>query len=184
MTQQNPPTDESEGALPDESPGRDQREKPLTLDERFEILKNERRRFVLEYLSSADQTVALGEMADHLAAIENDTTVEDVTSSERKRVYVALYQFHLPKMDRMDVINYDKDRGEVALTEKGRSLYQEHESDQSQTEYLDILGIGVAVLGVVALVGVVLTQAWFAGSVILGIQTAVICVKTLAKYSL
>ena len=184
MTQQKQPTDESEGALTEEPPGQDQRDNSLTLDERFEILKNERRRFVLEYLSSSEQTVALGELADQLAAIENDTTVENITSSERKRVYVALYQFHLPKMDRMDVINYDKNRGEVALTQKGRSLYQEHESDQPRTGYLDILEIGVAVLGAVALVGVALTQAWFVGSVVLGIQTAILCVTLLAKYSL
>lgn len=184
MTTEKPPTNESQSTMADGPASRAQRDQSLTLDERFEILKNERRRFVLEYLSSAEQPVELSELADHLAAIENDSTVEAITSSERKRVYVALYQFHLPKMDRMDVIDYDKDRGKVALTEKGRSLYQEHESDHVQTGYLDVLGIGVAVLGVVVLVGVVLTQSWFIGSVMLGIETAVICAKAIAEYRL
>lgn len=146
----------------------------LTLNERFEILKNERRRYVLEHLLGTEGAIELGTLADHIAAVENDTAVDAVTSSERKRVYVALYQFHLPKMDRMDVVDYDKDRGTVSLTLDGRRLYQEHEADQRQRRSPDILDLCACALGAVVLISVVLTQAWFVGSMFLGVQTVLL----------
>jgi len=46
---------------------------PLSLDLVFEVLKNERRRRVLKYLSeSSSETVSLSDLAEHIAAIEND----------------------------------------------------------------------------------------------------------------
>jgi hypothetical protein len=85
----------------------------LCLDDLFEILKNQRRRRVVEYLKQHDGTVSLSELAEHVAAIEEDTTVEALTSQQRKRVYVGLYQCHLPKMDDKGIISYDKDRGTI-----------------------------------------------------------------------
>lgn len=133
---------------------------PLTIDETFEILKNSRRRLVLDYLQDVEGSVKLAEMADHVTAIENDTDVDSITSKERKRVYVGLYQFHLPKMADMGVIDYDQDRGDVALTESGRTLLREH--DQRTTPdrrwyaaYLALAGGGL--LGVVLAVVVQLT---------------------------
>lgn len=87
----------------------------LTTDEVFEILKNERRRAVLRYLREHDGYAELSDVAEHIAAAENDTTVQQLTSQERKRVHVALYQYHLPKMDLHRVIEYDKDRGTIEL---------------------------------------------------------------------
>ncbi|PSP49506.1 hypothetical protein BRC67_10995 [Halobacteriales archaeon QH_3_68_24] len=73
----------------------------LPLDQVFEILKNKRRRTVLRYLKGRDGPVALGDLAEEVAAVENDTPVAQVTSRERKCAYVGLYQCHLPKMDDM-----------------------------------------------------------------------------------
>jgi hypothetical protein len=80
----------------------------LSLDVAFDIVKNERRRLVLQYLAEQDEPVALGELAEHIAAIENDKDVKAINSSERKRVYVGLYQCHLPKMDDADVIDSER----------------------------------------------------------------------------
>jgi hypothetical protein len=87
----------------------------LPLDQVFEILKNERRRTVLRYLDEHDGTVALGDLAEEVAAIENDTPVSQVTSRERKCAYVGLYQCHLPKMDDMDIVEFNQNRGLIAL---------------------------------------------------------------------
>ena len=51
----------------------------------------------------------LTELAEHIAAIENDTTVEDLTKQQRKRVYVSLYQTHVPKMEDAGLVEYDED---------------------------------------------------------------------------
>ncbi|MFC6976838.1 hypothetical protein ACFQL1_22450 [Halomicroarcula sp. GCM10025709] len=89
-----------------------------SLDLIFEVLKNSRRREAIQYLREQDQRVSLGELAEHIAAIENDTTTKQLTSSQRKRVYVGLYQCHLPKMDDVGVVDFNQDRGHVTLTEQ------------------------------------------------------------------
>jgi hypothetical protein len=85
----------------------------VTLDQIFSVLKNQRRRYVIEYLSSVDGPVSLGELAEQIAGWENDKEPRLVGSRERKRVYVALYQSHLPKMEEAGAITYNKDRGIV-----------------------------------------------------------------------
>ena len=88
----------------------------LPVDRVFELLKNQRRREVLRYLETTDEeTVSLSDLAEHIAAIENDTTVQAISSSERKRVYVGLYQCHLPKMDDMNVVAFAQNRGTISL---------------------------------------------------------------------
>lgn len=47
--------------------------------------------------------------------MENDTTVKRLSSDQRKRVYIGLYQCHLPKMDKLGVVEYDKNRGRIEL---------------------------------------------------------------------
>jgi hypothetical protein len=89
----------------------------VPIDRVFEILKNERRRRVLTTLDRADGPVELGVLAETIAAFENGTTPERVDSTQRKRVYVALYQCHLPKMADLGVIEYDSRAGRVELTE-------------------------------------------------------------------
>lgn len=85
----------------------------LPLDQVFEILRNQRRRYVLRILEGADEPIMIGDLAERIAALENDKAVHEITSSERKRVYVGLYQAHLPKMDGMDVIEFNKPRGVI-----------------------------------------------------------------------
>lgn len=88
----------------------------LSLDDAFDILSNQRRRHVLQYLLDADaDSVELGEIAEHVAALENDKDTSTLTSNERKRVYVGLYQNHLPRMDAVDVIEFDADRKQIRL---------------------------------------------------------------------
>ncbi len=89
----------------------------LPLDQVFEILKNRRRRLVLHYLEEHDGESSLSDLAEHIAAIENDTTIKAISSTQRKRVYVGLYQCHLPKMDDMNIIDFDQNRGTVVLSQ-------------------------------------------------------------------
>ncbi|WP_415381224.1 hypothetical protein [Halosimplex sp. TS25] len=111
------PTDAAEGAEEEQS-------SQLPLDHVFEILKNERRRTVLHYLREHGGTVSLGELAEHVAAVENGTTVAQVTSNERKCVYVGLYQCHLPKMDDMDIVEFNQNRGRISLGPNAAQLFE------------------------------------------------------------
>ena len=91
---------------------------PLTPDDVFEILSNHRRRMVLYYLRQHGDSAGVKELAEEIAAMENDVPVDELTSQQQKRVYVSLYQTHLPKMAETNVIDYDKDEGIVSLTEQ------------------------------------------------------------------
>lgn len=81
----------------------------------FEVLRASRRREVLRYLDAHDGEGTVGTLAEHLAAEENGTEPSLVTSPQRKRTYVALYQIHLPKLDDLGVVDYERDRGTVRL---------------------------------------------------------------------
>jgi hypothetical protein len=97
-----------------QEPGRGvAREGPLPLDEVFDVLKNERRRAVLRALRDDDGVVRIGAMAECIAARENGKPRAHLGSKERKRVYVGLHQYHLPKMDTLGVVEFNKPRGVV-----------------------------------------------------------------------
>jgi DNA-binding transcriptional ArsR family regulator len=94
----------------------------ISRDTAFEILTNPRRRYALSYLRSKSGTVSIGELAEAVAAWEQDTNVELVSSKERKSVYTSLYQTHLPKMADAGVIVYDRQRGQVRLSDTATEL--------------------------------------------------------------
>lgn len=101
-----PPTSESSG---------------VSKEEVFDVLSNHRRRYAVHHLIQTGETT-LGELAEHVAAWEYDKQLHEVSSGERKRVYCALQQSHLPKMDTANVVDFDKDRGTVTPTEETENL--------------------------------------------------------------
>ncbi|WP_440010547.1 DUF7344 domain-containing protein [Halomicrococcus sp. SG-WS-1] len=92
-------------------------EPDLSQDDVFHLLQTPRRRYVLQYLKDKEGPVEMRDVAEQVAAWENDTTVTALSSDERQRVYIPLYQSHLPKLDEEGVVNYDQNRGTVERTE-------------------------------------------------------------------
>lgn len=88
-----------------------------TEGEMFDVLSNRRRRFALHALNRSGETVEIGRLAEQIAAWENDVDVAAVTSGKRKRVYTALQQTHLPRMDEAGVVAFDKRAGTVRTTD-------------------------------------------------------------------
>ncbi|SMO85008.1 DUF7344 domain-containing protein [Halorubrum cibi] len=86
-------------------------------DELFDVLANQRRRFAVHLLKREEETMKIGEMAEQIAAWENGVETVEITGNERKRVYTALQQSHLPKMDRAGVVDFNKNRGVVEPTD-------------------------------------------------------------------
>jgi hypothetical protein len=97
---------------------------PVTLskDTLFEILKNQRRRDALSYLKANDGIATLSDMAEFIAAKENGIEIGALSSSQRKRVYIGLYQCHLPKMDSAGIIDFEKNRGDITLRPEAEQL--------------------------------------------------------------
>lgn len=88
----------------------------------FDLLQNNRRRYAFHYLRQQEDVVTLSELSDHVAAWENDTTVEELSSKARQRVYVSLLQTHLPRMDNAGVVEFDKSAGTVQLSNAASTM--------------------------------------------------------------
>lgn len=106
----------------------------LSKGEIFDLLKNRRRRTVIRYLRENDGYAELNDLAEHIAAKENDIDVRQLSSDQRKRVYIGLYQCHLPKMDSLGVVDYDKDRGTIELQASVHQLLEYMDLDQDGEE--------------------------------------------------
>ncbi|WP_115864127.1 DUF7344 domain-containing protein [Halorussus litoreus] len=127
-------------------------EERLSRDLVFDVLKNRRRRYALHYLRRAEDTVQLSELAEQVAAWENDIEVEAISAAERKRVYTALYQSHLPKLDDADIVDYNQNRGIVELSDAADQLdvYLDLETGRDVSWYNWYLGTAVAGFGLLS----------------------------------
>lgn len=99
-------------------------EDSISDDDIFHILQNERRRYVLQYLQEQAGECTLRDLARQIAAWENETSPQQVSSDERQRVYIALYQAHLPKLDDFGVIDYNQARGIIKQTDLADMINQ------------------------------------------------------------
>ena len=85
-------------------------------DEVFELLSNQRRRFVLHYLRrNPEASVSLSTLSERVAGWEHDTDPAELAYSERKSVRNSLHQFHLPKLADAGIVTYDEQAGEISL---------------------------------------------------------------------
>ena len=166
------------GAVPDPISIRDPTDVgSIDRDEVFDVLSNQRRLYVLHYLKreNGDSTVSFGELVDHVAAWENDTTVDQLDAAERKSVYTALRQSHLPKLEDVGIVDYDDDLDEIELTETGEAvqLYLEYvpRDDISWSQYYLGLSSLCALLVASAWIGVPLLSA-LSWPVLLGVIIA------------
>lgn len=119
----------------------------------FDLLSNRRRRYAIHYCKQVDEPVELGELAEQVAAWELDKEIQELTSAERKRVYTALQQTHLPTLEKADVVEFENHT--IELTDEAAEL----------EIYLDIvppdsIPWGIYYLGLSALGFVVLAGVW------------------------
>ncbi|MFB6105021.1 MAG: hypothetical protein ABEJ57_08110 [Halobacteriaceae archaeon] len=123
----------------------------------FDTLSNERRRMVVrDLLANAGGETEIGDLAARVAAYENDTAPSEVTPAQRRRVYTALQQSHLPRMADQDLIEYDSDYGVVRATEHLEDLrvYLEVVPQRAipwSTYYLLLSVLGASVVAAAAL---------------------------------
>ena len=115
----------------------------------FDVLSNPRRRFVLYYLREIDDTVELNELAKAIAAWENDTDESELTDQDRKRVYVSLYQTHIPKLTDVGLVEYDQDSGTVHLTDR-TSVIDDYLTDSQSSIPWHYLYLGLSAAGAIA----------------------------------
>jgi hypothetical protein len=165
------PADEGSAAGEDVGSDAPEDPSPLSRDVIFELLKNQRRRYVLRYLADDPGPVRLRDLAERIAAWENDKPIGALDSDERKRVYVGLYQCHLTKMDDAGVVEFNQDRGLIALGDRAPLLYQYLDPGQEADGSWSFGYLGLAAAsGVLAL----LVEAGLLGAVSPSVVTGVV----------
>ncbi|MDG5776817.1 hypothetical protein VB773_21910 [Haloarculaceae archaeon H-GB2-1] len=110
-----------------------------------------------------NEEVELGELSAKIAAWENDTEVDELTDQERKRVYVSLYQTHIPKLEEVGLIEYEKDSGVVTLTDKATEIDQYLTNDETSAFRWELYYFGLAVVSGLLIVGKLVNVPPFGG---------------------
>ncbi len=84
------------------------------------VLRNERRRETIRYLRQAGDSLAVDDLAEHIATLETGETPPP--RNVRKSVYVSLHQTHLPKLDDLGIVEYDQRSKELLLKDRAREV--------------------------------------------------------------
>lgn len=121
----------------------------LSQDVIFDLLSNRRRRFILSYLYEHDEPTMLMEFATRIAAWENNVPIDEVTDDQQKRVYVSIYQTHIPKLEDAGVITYDAESGLIELTDRADDLIQLLLIDHRDEPPWQLIYVGVTLVGLV-----------------------------------
>lgn len=118
----------------------------LSQDTVFDVLSSARRREAIAILREEETPIELTALAEIVAARENDTSVEELSSQDRKRVYVSLYQTHVPKLVDVGIVEHDTDSGEVELTAQASAIEPYLRNPQQRTAWSRYF-LAVAVVG-------------------------------------
>lgn len=124
----------------------------LSEQQAFDLLSSYRRRLALHCLSESGGEATVGELASALAALENEVSTDAVTRKQRKRVYTALRQSHLPRLSEAGVVEYDPEAGLVEATPLADELqrYRAHDPDGTDWRALYLAVLGCSVVGLAA----------------------------------
>jgi hypothetical protein len=85
----------------------------------YDILANRRRRATLEYLS-VERATGLHELSAAVATHESGQS--PAPRALRESVYSSLHQTHLPKLDDLGVVAYDREARSVTLCDRARDV--------------------------------------------------------------
>ncbi|WP_141241684.1 DUF7344 domain-containing protein [Methanosarcina spelaei] len=96
-----------------------QTQSQLSKSDIFGVLQNNRRRLVLELLrNQGGQSVR--SLSEEIAHVESQA--EEPKRSVRKSIYVSLLQTHIPKMENLGIITYNKEKDTVELLQASQDF--------------------------------------------------------------
>ncbi len=94
--------------------------KSITEHEVYTLLSNPRRLQAVDHLRRCPDGVSVRELSEAIATVESGET--PAPRRVRSTVYVSLHQTHLPKLDELGVVDYDRDRKVVRPLDRARQL--------------------------------------------------------------
>lgn len=158
------------------------RSRAFSEQEVYDTVKNLRRRYVLYSLNRGQESVELGELAEQIAAWENNIPREEVSPEQRKSVYSALYQTHLPKLENIGIVSYDQESKQVSFTDGARDFELYLATDAQTTIPWHKLYVALSAFG-----AILITLGWFelfpaSGFLLAGVVLSVFGVTALAHF--
>lgn len=157
-----------------------QHQDSLDRTEIHDVLSNNRRCLVLENLSQNGPTT-LRDLANEIAAVETDE--RPAPRPARQSVYVTLHQSHLPKLDRLGIVNYDSASKNVELGRRAEDLRVHLEVVEAGEITWNEYQLGLAILGLAlalgSFVGVPVLATFSSGTYAIG--TVVVLVLALSR---
>lgn len=149
-----------------------------------EVLSNDRRRMVIQLLRE-NGSLTVRELSERIAAEETGETPPP--RNIRQSAYVSLQQTHLPKLDRLDIVNYDEGTKAVRLnTDAGDvAVYMEVVPDGklSWSEYYAVVSSLGVLLVVASTVGVPVFGAVGASALAVAVFLLIGCSALYQRYS-
>lgn len=87
------------------------------LDRVFDVLSEERRRYALYYLEQQDGPISVEELVEQIAVWESNGAGESIPDEKFREVKLKLHHTDLPKTANLEYIQYNRESGEIELTE-------------------------------------------------------------------
>lgn len=116
-----------------------------------EVLSNERRQLVLEFLREAGGSLEARELANKIAEVESGQSPPP--ENVRQSAYVALHQTHLPKLDELGIVTYDQGEHVVDLQERANEVSIYMETVPKYGLSWSEVYIGISALGLLFIIG-------------------------------
>jgi hypothetical protein len=130
---------------------RDEGERALDEADIHDVLRNDRRRLVIERLRNGVGEESVADLAEYIGGVESGESPPP--RNIRQSVYVSLHQTHLPKLDELGIVDYDDDEKVVTVADRADevAVYMEvvPKYGISWAEYY----FGVGLLGLLSLAG-------------------------------
>jgi DNA-binding transcriptional ArsR family regulator len=147
----------------------------LSHDLIFDLLSNPRRRFILYYLRTKSGSVKLSELTGEIAAWEYETPIDELTDQEQKRVYVSLYQTHVPKLVEAGLVDYDTEEKALQPTNQICTIDDYLPSDDDRDSRWELAYLSLSTIGVIIL-AIGISNASVFGVVSVAVAGAIILV--------
>jgi hypothetical protein len=126
-----------------------------------DVLRNDRRRMVIEQLGQTDEPVTARDLSETIAVRESGENPPP--RNVRQSVYISLQQTHLPKLEELGIVEYDENTKEVRPAENAAEVgvYMEvvPKYGLSYSEFCAGLGLLGVLLVVAAEMGVPVVSA-------------------------
>ncbi|ELY49493.1 DUF7344 domain-containing protein [Natronorubrum sulfidifaciens] len=126
-------------------------EHELTQAELFDVFSNARRRRTVQYLKRQGGDCDLAPLVEQVAAWENEISPDEVTRTQRRRVYISLYQTHLPMLEEHGIVDWDPDDHAIELL-PGDDVFEPYLDQRLEDDrpwhrlYMSVTSLGVVAL--------------------------------------